>query len=545
MKPQIRHGGPFDDQKPGTSGLRKPTQTFRQPGYLEIFLQAIFEADPPGPAATLVVGGDGRHFAREAAVTACRMAFANGFQRVVVGQGGLLSTPAASALIRSREAHGGIILSASHNPGGLEGDFGVKYNTRGGGPASPAVTDAIYQRTRELERWLTRDDIPVDLDAVGRTAFGDVVLQVVDPVTDWLELMQTQFDFDAIRGLVSRPGFRMRFDAMNAVAGPYAHALFERCLGAPDGTVMRGVPLQDFGGIHPDPHPDGLVDLIATTRETQPVDFAAASDGDGDRNMILGPGVVVSPGDSLAILAAHADKIPAFRGRGLRGVARSLPTSRAVDRVARREGFDLYETPTGWKFFTSLLDSGRISLCGEESFGTGSDHIREKDGLWAVLFWLNLMAVTGQGVRGLVDAHWGRYGRDLFQRQDYEGLDLEVATALMDRLMASLEALRGTTAGPFSVREAESFCYTDPVDGSRALDQGVSITLDPDARITLRLSGTGTDGATLRVYLESFIPSFDLGEADAQSILDTLSEAANRLAHIPQQLGRQRPTSVT
>lgn len=541
----IGRGGPFHDQKPGTSGLRKPTRDFRTPAYLETFLQAVFDADPPGPDATLVIGGDGRFFARDAATTAIRMAFANGFAQVVVGQGGLLSTPAVSALVRSQSAHGGIILSASHNPGGPDGDFGVKYNVRGGGPATPGLTDDIYQRTRCLDRWQFREDVVPDLDTVGRQEFDGAVLEVVDPVTDWLELMRTQFDFDAIAGLLRRPGFTMRFDAMNAVTGPYAHALFETQLGAPTGTVMRGRPLEDFGGIHPDPHPDYLADLIAATHGPDGVDFAAASDGDGDRNMILGPGVIVSPGDSLAIMAANADKIPAFRNRGLNGVARSLPTSRAVDRVARRKGFDLYETPTGWKYFTNLLDSGRIGLCGEESFGTGSDHIREKDGLWAILFWLNLLAVTGRNVRGLVEDHWADYGRELFQRQDYEALETVKADRLMQELQRTAPTRQGQTFGEFTILKATSFEYDDPVDGSVAVDQGVCITLEPDARITYRLSGTGTRGATLRVYLEIHVPAEHRPEAAALDSIRSLGVIAAEIADIRGIVDRTEPSAVT
>lgn len=545
MSPTTYFNGPFEGQKPGTSGLRKSTRTFQIPGYLECFLQAIFEADPPGPGATLVVGGDGRYFARDAASTVIRMAFANGYQRVVVGTGALLSTPAVSALIRSREAHGGIILSASHNPGGADGDFGVKYNGRGGGPATPALTDDIYRRSLSLDRWLVRDDVAIDLDTPGRQLFDQLVLQVIDPVSDWLDLMQTQFDFDAIRGLLRRPDFTMRFDAMNAVTGPYAHALFETCLGAPAGTVMRGHPLEDFGGIHPDPHPSYLAELIAATTGPDAVSFAAASDGDGDRNMILGPGMIVSPGDSLAIMAAHADKIPAYRARGLRGVARSLPTSRAVDRVAQRKGLDLYETPTGWKYFTSLLDSGRISLCGEESFGTGSDHVREKDGLWAVLFWLNLLAVTGQGVRGLVESHWDKYGRDIFQRQDYEGLDQARAERMMAKLEESISTRRAGLTSKFKILRAGSFSYKDPVDGAVAADQGIWVTLEPDARITYRLSGTGTAGATLRVYLEGHVPAEQIPALADDDLIQSLSSIAAELASIRETFNRTHPSSVT
>lgn len=545
MTGQTHRGGPFPDQKPGTSGLRKSTAVFRQPGYLECFLQAVFDADPPSPGAILIVGGDGRFFAREAAETVVRMAVANGFSKVVAGRDGLLSTPAVSALIRARSAHGGIILSASHNPGGADGDFGVKYNGRDGGPAAPAVTDAVFARSLVMTGWRKEEDLEVDLGALGVRQVGKAVLEVVDPVHAWLSLMQTQFDFPAIRALLGDPGFRMRFDAMNAVTGPYARALFEDCLGAPGGSVMRGQPMPDFGGVHPDPHPDCLAELMALTRGPGAVDFAAASDGDGDRNMILGPDLVVSPGDSLAILAANAHHVPTFRERGLRGVARSLPTSRALDRVADRNGLQLYETPTGWKYFTSLLESGRIALCGEESFGTGSDHVREKDGLWAVLFWLNLLAATGRSVRELVEAHWAAYGRDLFQREDYEDLPQADAEAFMARLKTRLSGLEGVSANGFSVRATRSFDYVDPVDGSEALDQGLSLTLEPDARITFRLSGTGTGGATLRVYLERFLENGVDAALDVRAELLSLSEASRTLTRLSDDLGRRRPSCVT
>lgn len=545
MAVETRKGGPFSDQSPGTSGLRKSTKTFRQPGYLETFVQAVFDSDPPAAGATLVIGGDGRFFAREAAEIAARMAAANGFERIVVGQGGLLSTPAVSALIRAHDAHGGLVLSASHNPGGPDGDFGVKYNVKGGGPAAPAVTDAVAARAKVIDRWRILDGDAVDLDTPGERPIGNAILQVIDPVDTWLELMRTQFDFEAIGTLLADPRFVFRFDAMNAVTGPYGHALFERTLGAPAGTVLRGVPLPDFGGIHPDPHPDYLGDLVTLMSGSDAASFAAASDGDGDRNMILGPDMIVSPGDSLAILAANAGRIPAFRDRPLKGVARSAPTSRAADRVAMRLGLDLYETPTGWKFFTNLLESGRIGLCGEESFGTGSAHVREKDGLWAILFWLNLQAVTGKSVDGLVRDHWSDYGRDLFQRHDYEGLDLDTASAMLGSLENSLSAAVGAEVCGYTVAAAEVFNYTDPVDGSVAANQGIRFNLSPDARITYRLSGTGTQGATLRVYLEQYVEPAALASADPSALLRRLGEASRELAGIATRLGMTEPSTVT
>jgi len=534
---------PFDDQRPGTAGLRRPTSVFRQTGYLETYLQAIFEADPPLPGAVLVVGGDGRFFCREASSIAVRMAIANGFDTVLVGQHGLMSTPAASAMVRSQDAHGAIILSASHNPGGADGDFGVKYNTRGGGPASPALTDVIATRARTLAAWKIAEEAELDLDTLGERRLGKGRVVIVDPVKDYLDLLERQFDFPSIAGLLAHPDFRMTFDAMNAVTGPYARALFEERLGAPSGTVLRGAPLPDFGGRHPDPHPHHLTELFADLFGPDPADFGAASDGDGDRNMILGPGLMISPGDSLAVLAANVGHIPAFSRRGLAGVARSMPTSRAVDRVSRRLGFALHETPTGWKFFTNLLDAGLINLCGEESFGTGSDHVREKDGLWAVLFWLSLMAIRNLSISAIMEDHWSTYGRDVFQRHDYEGLSADAAEAIMTGLRARLVPTIGQVSGGHTIIAAEDFTYVDPIDGSVASGQGLRFTLNPDSRITYRLSGTGTLGATLRIYLEYYLPPGEAHE-DAARLAD-LTRASRRLADLDRAWGPHGPSVVT
>jgi phosphoglucomutase len=535
---------PFADQKPGTSGLRRPTRVFSSPGYLESFLQAIFEADPPPPGAALVVGGDGRYFADTAAETTARMALANGYARVIIGRGGLMSTPAVSALIRSRGAWGGVILSASHNAGGVDGDFGVKYNTASGGPASQDLGDAIHRRTRALTHYNTLSGPAIALDRIGEQDHGAGVIEIVDPTTDYLATLEPLFDFAAIAALL-KGGFRFRFDAMNAVTGPYAHALFEDRLGAPRGTVMRGRPLPDFGGEPPDPHLDHLAELAAEMFGSDPADMAAASDGDGDRNMILGPGLVVSPGDSLAVIAANARLLPGFEGGGSFGVARSMPTSRALDRVAEALGLDLHETPTGWKWFSSLLDAGTIRICGEESFGTGSDHIREKDGLWAVLCWLNILAARGTSVAELLDDHWARFGRDYYQRCDFEGLDAEVA----GRLMADLKALSASEAEALcpdlTVGSIESLAYRDPVNGASATDQGIRLSVGDRGRITYRLSGTGSAGAALRVYLEQYARPGEALHHDPREVLAPLLAAAQTIAGIPARTGLSGPTAIS
>jgi phosphoglucomutase len=491
---------PFTDQRPGTSGLRKRTARFQEPHYLAAFVEAIFQTAPP--QGTLVVGGDGRFFNAEALQTIISMASAHGCPRVVVGQGGILSTPAASHLIRSRGAMGGIILSASHNPGGPDGDFGIKFNGPNGAPSPEAVTDAIYAATTTLDAYRIVDAPPVDLGRIGETALGPMTVEVVDSTAAYADLMERLFDFEQIGALLRRPDFRILFDAMHAVTGPYGREVFERRLGI-EGAVLHGEPLSDFGGGHPDPNPHNAAELVRRMSGPDAPQFGAASDGDGDRHMIVGPGFFVSPSDSLAILAANAEAAPGYRGR-ITGLARSMPTSGAVDRVAQALGVPCYETPTGWKFFGSLLDAGRITLCGEESAGAGSDHVREKDGLWAVLFWLNILAARGMGVQALVEDHWRRFGRNGYARLDYEGVETERAADLMARLRGRLPELAGASIRGRRVEAADEFAYTDPVDGSRTTGQGVRLMLEGGGRAVFRLSGTGTTGATLRVYVEQY-----------------------------------------
>ncbi len=535
---------PFHDQQPGTSGLRKKVAVFQQPNYLENFVQAIFDSLGARESQTLVLGGDGRFHNREAAQTVLRMAAANGFARVLVGQGGLLSTPAASCVIRKHGACGGIILSASHNPGGPDGDFGVKFNVANGGPAPEPITEAIYDLSRGLERYRILQAPPTDLDSLGCTKLGDMVVEVIDPVKDYAELMQSLFDFDRISAVLSSGRLRMCFDAMSAVTGPYAHEILERRLGAPAGTVVNGTPLPDFGGHHPDPSLANAHDLVRAMSGPRAPDLGAASDGDGDRNMILGQDVFVSPGDSLAILAANASLAPGYV-KGVLGVARSMPTSRAVDRVARELGVACYETPTGWKFFGSLLDAGRITLCGEESFGAGSDHIREKDGLWAVLFWLNIMAVTGLSVSELVTSHWRRFGRHYYSRLDYEGLDNAAAQDLMTALRRRLPELEQRSLGALKVSSCDDFAYTDPVDETVTERQGVRIVFSDEARIVYRLSGTGTQGATLRIYLERYESDPSRHALPTQEVLAELAAFALEAAEVDRRTGRTRPSAVT
>ena len=536
---------PFNDQRPGTSGLRKKVSVFQQPHYLENFVQAVFDVLPDRAGQTLVLGGDGRFHNRAAVHTILRMAAANGFGKVLVGRKGLLSTPALSAVIRKHGCFGGIILSASHNPGGPDGDFGIKYNIANGGPAPEKVTEAIFARTRVIDEYrILSAETTIDLDTLGIQTVGDMVLEVIDPVADYAELMEQLFDFDAIRAWFAAGG-RMRFDAMNAVGGPYAHALLEGQLGAPAGTVIKGEPLEDFGGHHPDPNPAHATELIALMSGQHAADFGAASDGDADRNMILGRHFIVTPSDSLAILAANATRIPAFRD-GLRGIARSMPTSCAADAVAAALGIPCHETPTGWKFFGNLLDAGKVSLCGEESYGTGSDHIREKDGLWAVLFWLNLLAVSGQSVAALVRAHWARFGRHYYSRHDWEGIPSAQADALMAALRAQLPTLGGRDCGAgLCIEQADDFAYNDPVDGSLSTRQGVRLIFTNGSRIIFRLSGTGTEGATLRVYLERFEPDSRQHELPAQQALAELIRIAEDIAAIRAHCGMQAPSVIT
>jgi len=534
---------PYDDQRPGTSGLRKRVEVFRQGNYLKNFVQSVFDTQTKLVGGTLVVGGDGRFYNRDAIQVILKMAAANGVARTLVGRGGILSTPAASCVIRKYAAAGGLILSASHNPGGPDGDFGIKFNTANGGPAPEKVTEAIYQRTLEIADFRVANADDVDLDLDGTTQVGDMQVDIIDPVEDYAELMTTIFDFDAIRGLLA-DGFRIRFDAMHAVTGPYATQILEQMLGAPSGTVINGMPLEDFGGHHPDPNLVHARELVDMTRGKDAVDFAAASDGDGDRNMILGRDIFVTPSDSLAILAANARLIPAHKD-GIAGVARSMPTSQAADRVADALGIECFETPTGWKFFGNLLDAGRIAFCGEESFGTGSDHVREKDGLWAVLAWLNVLAGRKQSVADIVTDHWARYGRNYYSRHDYEGIDSDAANRLMDALRERLETLPGNAIAGMTIAFADDFAYTDPIDGSVSEHQGVRIGFDDGSRIVFRLSGTGTVGATLRVYLESYEPNPANQGLDPQTALTTLISIAEQLANIRAITGRDTPDVIT
>ncbi|MEW7981288.1 MAG: alpha-D-glucose phosphate-specific phosphoglucomutase [gamma proteobacterium symbiont of Phacoides pectinatus] len=537
---------PFDDQRPGTSGLRKKVRVFQGEHYLENFVQSIFDTQRDLRGGTLVLGGDGRYYNRQAIQIILRMAAANGVDRTIVGQGGILSTPAASCVIRKYRTQGGIILSASHNPGGPDEDFGIKFNGPNGGPAQEQVTEAIFARTRAIDSYrITGDDTPtVDLDHTGAQQLGGMRIEVIDPVDDYAHLMRQLFDFDAIHNLFNSGLFRMRFDAMHAVTGPYATRILEQMLGAEPGSVINAEPREDFGGGHPDPNLAHARELVELTQGHDAVDFGAASDGDGDRNMILGRNFFVTPSDSLAVMAANAHLLPAFPN-GIPGIARSMPTSQAADRVAEALGITCYETPTGWKFFGNLLDAGRIAICGEESFGSGADHVREKDGLWAVLFWLNLLAVRKEPVEQIVRGHWRRYGRNYYTRHDYEGVDKGAAEGLMEDLRARLAQLPGSTLGGFTVEYADDFAYTDPVDGSVSGNQGLRIGFSDGSRIVLRLSGTGTVGATLRIYLERFEPDPALHDRPTGAVMAPLVAIARELTQIEQRTGRPEPDVIT
>ena len=534
---------PYPDQKPGTSGLRKKVPVFQQPNYPENFIQSVFDVLEGFAGRTLVVGGDGRYLNREVIDKAIRIAAANGFGKVIVGQGGILSTPAASNLIRKNKAFGGLILSASHNPGGPHEDFGIKYNIGNGGPAPEKVTEAVFARSKVIDRYRIAEGGTVDIDRIGETRLEGMAVEVIDPVADYAALMETLFDFEAIRVLF-RSGFRIVFDAMHAVTGPYATEILERRLGAPAGSVRNNVPLPDFGGHHPDPnlvHAKALYDLMMSPEAP---DFGAASDGDGDRNLIIGRGLFVTPSDSLALLAANAHLAPAYRG-GLKGVARSMPTSAAADRVAEKLGIGIYETPTGWKFFGNLLDAGMATICGEESAGTGSDHVREKDGLWAVLLWLNILAARRQSVAEIVRGHWREYGRNYYSRHDYEEVDAAAANGLIDNLRGKLAALPGLKFAGLVVEAADDFAYHDPVDGSVTERQGIRVIFAGGSRVVFRLSGTGTSGATLRVYIERYEPDPHLQGQETQAALADLIRAAEEIAGIRLRTGRDAPSVIT
>lgn len=532
---------PIEGQKPGTSGLRKKTRVFMAPGYLENFIQATFDAIGGGAGKTLIVGGDGRYFNAAAIQVILKIAAANGVSRAIVGQGGILSTPAASHLIRLNGADGGFILSASHNPGGIDEDFGVKFNGSNGGPAPEGLTDQIFRATQDIRAYNKAEAPDVDLQTLGTQTLGAMQITVVDPVDSYLELMQSLFDFDAIRALFAS-GFTLQFDAMHAVTGPYAHAILEGALGAPLGTVVNGVPQEDFGKGHPDPNPIWAKRLMDLMMSDEAPDLGAASDGDGDRNMIVGRGAYVTPSDSLAILGANAHLAPAYRG-GLAGIARSMPTSGASDRVAAKLGIAHFETPTGWKFFGNLLDAGKVTLCGEESAGTGSDHVREKDGLWAVLLWLNILAVRKLSVAEILRDHWASYGRDYYSRFDFEAVETDKANQVMQGLIRKLPDLVGQTHAGLRVIQADEFSYLDPVDGSVSQNQGIRIVFEGGARAVFRLSGTGTEGATLRIYLEQYSDS-DVTQ-DPQSALAAVWQSAETISALSAITGRTSPDVVT
>lgn len=537
---------PFDDQKPGTSGIRKKVKHFQQDNYLENFVQSIFAAIGDFKGNTLVLGGDGRYYNTDAIQIILRMASANGFAKVIVGQNGIFSTPAASVVIRKREAFGGIILSASHNPGGPDEDFGIKYNTANGGPAPEKITDAIYAATKEIAEYLTLtsdSSIDIDLSQTGTHDLSGMTVEVIDSVVDYSQLMNDLFDFEAIRNMIS-DGFTLCFDAMHAVTGPYAVEIIENQLGAAKGSVINGIPKEDFGGGHPDPNLVHAHHLAKLMFSDQSPDFGAASDGDGDRNMIVGKHIFVTPSDSLAILTANADSVASYKGK-IRGVARSMPTSQASDQVANKLGLDSYETPTGWKFFGNLMDADKVTLCGEESFGTGSSHIREKDGLWAVLFWLNILAVRKESVADIVQKHWKEYGRNYYSRHDFEAIESNAANELMTGLRDKVKTLKGTQMGSLTVSYSDDFCYTDPVDKSVSEHQGIRIGFSNDSRVIFRLSGTGTSGATLRIYYESYETNPDKMNQETQEALSELINLSVEISELNAMTGRTEATVIT
>ncbi|MFO1209885.1 MAG: alpha-D-glucose phosphate-specific phosphoglucomutase [Amaricoccus sp.] len=540
---ETRPTKPYTDQKPGTSGLRKKVPHFQQENYVQNFIQSIFDSLENFAGKTLVIGGDGRYFNREVVQIAIKMAAANGFGRVLVGQGGLLSTPAASNVIRKYRAFGGIVLSASHNPGGPHEDFGIKYNIGNGGPAPERITEAIFARTKEIDEYKISDAPDLDLDKLGTQTLEKMTVEVIDPVADYAALMETLFDFPAIKAMFAG-GFRMAFDAMSAVTGPYAHEILENRLGAAKGTVRNGTPLPDFGGHHPDPNLVHAKALYDEMMGPDAPDFGAASDGDGDRNLIIGRGIFITPSDSLAMLSANAHLAPGY-AKGLAGIARSMPTSAAADRVAAKLKIGIYETPTGWKFFGNLLDAGFVTICGEESAGTGSNHVREKDGLWAVLLWLNILAARKQPAKEIAEAHWKEYGRNYYARHDYEGVETAAANALVDELRAKLSKLPGTKVAGLKVADADDFTYKDPIDGSVSAKQGIRVMFEGGSRVVFRLSGTGTSGATLRVYIERYEDDPKKLGLETSAALADLIQAAEEVAGIRAHTGRDKPDVIT
>lgn len=533
----------FTDQKPGTSGLRKKVKVFQQAHYLENFVQSIFDSLDIPAGAVLTVGGDGRFYNTVAIQTIISMAAANGFAKVLVGQNGILSTPAASNLIRQYKTFGGIILSASHNPAGPDEDFGIKYNTANGGPAPEKVTNDIFTNSKEIAQYKIADFPDIDLSTVGTSEHNGFVMEVIDSVRDYADLMESMFDFHAIKSMLAGD-FALKFDAMHAVTGPYAKEVFSNRLSAPATSLMNCEVSETFGGGHPDPNLTYAHDLVDILYGDKAPDFGAASDGDGDRNMILGKGFFVTPSDSLAIIAANAQLIPAYKD-GIAGVARSMPTSGAVDRVAEKMNIDCFETPTGWKFFGNLMDADKVTLCGEESFGTGSNHVREKDGLWAVLCWLNIVAAKGDSVESIVKAHWAEYGRNVYSRHDYENIPTEEANSVITHLRDQFDALKGQPLGSYQVEQCDDFSYTDPVDGSVSHKQGLRVLFTDGSRIVFRLSGTGTQGATIRIYLEAYDPDVANHHLDAQDALSEMIQIALTISDLKARTGREKPTVIT
>ena len=549
---QIIATKPFEGQKPGTSGLRKRVNVFQQEHYTENFVQCILSAIPSGAkGATLVVGGDGRFFSQPAVQKIVRLAAGNGVAKLIIGQNGILSTPAASHVIRLRMATGGILLTASHNPGGPEADFGIKYNMENGGPAPEAVTNRIYDLSTKIDHYVVEAGHDVDLSQIGTTSFGSLEIEIIDSVKDYVEYLGQIFDFGLIKSFLSTGSFKVRFDALHGVTGPYAHALFIDAFGLPESSVQNCVPLPDFGGGHPDPNLTYAKSLVQAV-ETEGLDFGAASDGDGDRNMILGKGAFVNPSDSVAIISDWAERaIPYFQS-GVRGLARSMPTSGAVDRVAKAHGYEFFEVPTGWKFFGNLMDAGRLSICGEESFGTGSDHIREKDGLWAVVAWLSILAYAnkerpGTSVSDVLQAHYHKYGRNFFSRYDYEEVDSAGANAMMNDLRSKFTDPNfiGTSLGAFKAAQAGDFSYTDPIDHSVSKNQGLYVRMEDGSRIVFRLSGTGSAGATIRLYVEKYTSVEREYATDVQQALKPIIQVALDLSALQRHTGREQPTVIT